>query len=183
MAASRKARRKPGAAAPRSSSPARYEVIDGERAALPTPLPEHERVVAKLYQRLADFVHHLELGEVLTAPVEVHLADGLIVAPDLVYIARARQAIVTGRSVAGLPDLIVEVSSPDTEARDRSLKLRRYDAAGVSHYWIIDLHTRTVETFFRRVGGYEQTGTYGLGSIFQPDVFPGLEVLVDDIWG
>ena len=43
------------------------------------------------------------------------------------------------------PELVVEVLSPSTAARDRNLKRRRYAAAGVLEYWLVDPVARTIE--------------------------------------
>ncbi|MCD7954366.1 MAG: Uma2 family endonuclease, partial [Lachnospiraceae bacterium] len=40
--------------------------------------------------------------------------------------------------VYGAPDLVVEILSPSTMRRDRSLKLTKYKRAGVREYWMID---------------------------------------------
>lgn len=34
--------------------------------------------------------------------------------------------------------LVIEVTSPESEHRDRTVKLRKYAEAGIKHYWLID---------------------------------------------
>lgn len=46
-----------------------------------------------------------------------------------------------------IPDLIVEVLSPSTEARDRGIKFQDYALHGVAEYWIIDPVTESVELY------------------------------------
>lgn len=43
------------------------------------------------------------------------------------------------------PILAVEILSPGTAARDRGIKRRSYQQAGVAEYWIVDLDARLVE--------------------------------------
>ena len=76
----------------------------------------------------------------------------------------------------------MEVLSPSTQARDRGIKQRRYAAAGVPHYWIVVPRTRTLEEHVLIDGGYELRGTHGPGSVFPPELFPGLEILIDALW-
>jgi Uma2 family endonuclease len=122
------------------------------------------------------------LGIIVPAPVGVVLDEENGVQPDLIYIARERAHIIGDREVQGPPDLVVEVLSPSTEARDRGVKLRRYAAAGVAHYWLLDLRAHALEAYVLGDDGYERTGVYGLGSIFQPALFPGLEIPLDMLW-
>ena len=39
--------------------------------------------------------------------------------------------------------LAVEVVSPDSEARDRDTKPRKYAAAGIAHFWRVEMAGRT----------------------------------------
>ena len=61
------------------------------------------------------------------------------------------------------PALIIEVTSPETAALDRSVKLEEYDLAGVLLYVIVDTITRRREPVLRLLG-YQQspTGYQGL---------------------
>lgn len=102
--------------------------------------------------------------------------------PDLVYVARERAAILTEWGIDGVPDLVVAVLSPGTEARNRGLKLHQYAHAGVPHYWIVDLRQRTLEAYRLGEEGYALAGTYGPGSVFRPERFPGLELFIDALW-
>lgn len=47
-----------------------------------------------------------------------------IIQPDVVFVGRANETIVTEQEVPGAPKLIVEVFSPTTEQRDRGYKKR-----------------------------------------------------------
>lgn len=60
--------------------------------------------------------------------------------------------------------------------------MRRYAAAGVPHYWIVDPRTRTLEAYQLSQQGYEQVGSHGPGSTFRPTLFPGLDIPIDALW-
>jgi Uma2 family endonuclease len=159
-----------------------YEVIDGELYVTPAPAWRHQRALGRLMAPIATYVFARGLGEVVTAPTGVVLEGGSGVEPDLLYISRERLHIISERGVEGAPDLVVEVLSPSTQARDRGIKMRRYAASGVPHYWLVDLDAPALEAYRLGAEGYELVGRHGPGSTFRPELFPGLEIRVDDLW-
>jgi Uma2 family endonuclease len=160
----------------------RYEVIDGALFVTPPPGWGHQRGLGKLYIRVGSHVYALDLGEVVQAPVGVVLDDENGVEPDLVFVAKERLHIITERGVFGAPDLVVEVLSPRTRSRDLGSKKRRYAAAGIPHYWVLDPRPRTLTAFRLATDGYEENGKFGPGDIFCLDLFPGLEIPIADLW-
>ena len=160
----------------------RYEVVDGELYVTPPPLEPHQRAVMALILYIGPYVRERRLGRLYSAPLGVVLDDENGVQPDLVYVARERLGIVAERGIEGAPDLVVEVLSPSTRGRDRGLKMRRYAAAGVPHYWIVDPRARSLEAYQLGEEGYELTSRHGPGSTFRPALFTGLEIPIDDLW-
>ncbi|MBA2449155.1 MAG: Uma2 family endonuclease [Chloroflexi bacterium] len=161
----------------------RYEVIDGRLYVSPPPILVHQNASGVLYFYLVQHVRQWRLGgKVYAAPVGVVLDDENGLQPDLVYISRERAGILAERGIEGAPDLVVEILSPSTRGRDRGIKMRRYAAAGVSYYWVVDPRTRTLEEYLLVEQGYELVGSHGPGSIFRPALFPGLEIPIDDLW-
>jgi hypothetical protein len=80
----------------------------------------------------------LAVGKVFTAPLDVLFAEGDYLNPDIVFVRADRVNLIGDRGVEGPPDLVVEVLSPSTEARDRGVKLGRYRLYGVPEYWVVD---------------------------------------------
>ena len=160
----------------------RYEVIDGALYMSTAPDLDHQRPCLALGALIWQFVRQHNLGEIFTSPVGLILDEENGLQPDLVYVSKARAAILTRRGIRGTPDLVVEVLSPSTEAQDRGIKMRRFAAAGVPHYWIIAPETRSLEAYRLGEHDYEHTGTYGPRDIFRPDLFPGLEIPMADLW-
>jgi Uma2 family endonuclease len=161
----------------------KYEVIDGDLYVTPPPLWVHQFQLNRLNKHVITWVDDLRLGIVVTAPMGVVLDDENGVEPDLLFISHERSHIIRWRGVEGAPDLIVEVLSPSIEARDRGLKLRRYAASGVAHYWILDTDGPRIEERVLDEDGYRLVGTFGPGEIFRPTLFPGLEIPLDEIAG
>ena len=68
-----------------------------------------------------------------------------VVDPDIVVVPRSG----SGPPVAGAPGVVplfaIEVISPSSGSRDRILKRRRYQRAGIAEYWIVDPPSRLIE--------------------------------------
>jgi Uma2 family endonuclease len=56
--------------------------------------------------------------------------------------------------VEGAPDLIIEIVSPESEARDWREKYLEYQAAGVREYWVIDPMSGYLEAYALRQKRY-----------------------------
>src|SRR3954463_6054722 len=160
----------------------RYEVIDGELYVTPPPIWGHQRGLSKLHIRLGAWIYGHDLGEIVEAPVGVVLDEHNGLQPDIVFVSRERLQIINERGIEGAPDLVVEALSPSTRTRDKGVKMRRYAAAGVRHYWQLDPGIETLEAYRLTEQGYELVGLYGLGSVFRPELFPGLEIPIDALW-
>lgn len=123
----------------------RRDLVWGVVRDAPAPDPDHQFVLIEAVLLLTPHVRDRDLGAVLVAPVDVVLdqARGLVVQPDLLFIARERQAIIE-RQVWGAPDLVVEVASPGTFRFDRTIRLDWYEEYGVRECWLLDPLARTV---------------------------------------
>ena len=123
----------------------RYELYDGEVFEIPSPLPIHQMVLARLYLALqSHIVAHG--GIVLFAPLDIVLTEYDVVQPDLVLFTRERQHLIDPKKVTRKPpDLAVEILTPGTESNDRGRKLRLLARQGVREYWIVDADRARVE--------------------------------------
>ena len=160
----------------------RYEVIDGDLYMTPPPTIAHQRPSGRLHLYVGGYLLVHPIGEMFSAPVGLTLDGANGLQPDLVYVSNERRHIIGERGIVGAPDLIIEVLSPSTQARDRGIKWRRYAASGVPRYWIVAPRTRTLEEHVLFEGGYELRATYGDGDTFRPDLFPGLNIPIDALW-
>ena len=111
----------------------------------PAPFYSHQRLSLRVARLIADHVEPRQLGEVVTAPIDVVLDydRALIVQPDVLFIAADRLSIVN-RQVWGAPDLAVEILSSATAAYERVDKYGWYREYGVREYWIVDPFTESV---------------------------------------
>lgn len=163
----------------------RYEVIRGHLFVTPPPIYDHQFVLWSLGQTLGRFVHEHRLGIVLTAPFAVRLPAriGNPVEPDLVFLRTEQRPRSGDRFFQGTPDLVLEVLSPSTRRRDRTIKLEAYRDAGVPEYWLVDPEDRTVVV---QVLGedrrYDELCRSGEGDTVRSAVLPGLEIRVGEIF-
>ena len=115
------------------------EWVNGEVIVQTPPKPRHQRVVGFLHHLLGLFIQLFRLGELLPAPLEMRaIPDGSAREPDLLFVAREHLDRITELRLSGPADLVVEVVSDDSVARDRADKFYEYQAAGIQEYWIID---------------------------------------------
>jgi Uma2 family endonuclease len=165
------------------SGSTRYEVIDDELVVTPSPTPQHQRIVRRLILALGSFVEDHNLGEIFPAPLDVVLAEGDYFEPDLLFVTKSRSDRYSDRGIEGPPDLVVEILSPSTAARDRGIKLDRYRLFGVPEYWIVDPDERRIEVW-DLAGGAQEAAIYGAGDALEwtpPGADRSLEVAVGEI--
>lgn len=121
------------------------ELVYGVVREPPMPVWGHQLVSARLTALLHLHVEEHELGQI-ASPVDVVLDmdAALVVQPDIVFVSHNRLAIVRER-VWGAPDLVVEILSPRTARRDRTVKLAWYGRYGVRECWLVDPKSRAIE--------------------------------------
>jgi Uma2 family endonuclease len=122
----------------------RYEIIHGSLEVSPSATLIHQTIVSRLMAMLLPFIEGRKLGRLLTAPMDVILSQDTVVQPDLLFIAAPRLKDMGGDFVHGAPDLVIEVLSPGTQARDRGVKRHLYARFGVREYWQVDPDGRSV---------------------------------------
>jgi len=134
----------------------RYELIDGEvYLMVPAPTSEHQRISRGLSNQIYNYLKGKKC-EVFVAPFDVRLnvdtADDTVVQPDVSVICDPSK--IDKRGCVGAPDMIVEILSPSSARRDNFVKFKRYLAAGVKEYWIVNPETKTVHVCVLKEGEY-----------------------------
>jgi Uma2 family endonuclease len=126
------------------------EWVNGEVIHHMPPTILHQQLVAYLTKLLGLFVEFFSLGVLVPAPIEMKCrSDGPSREPDIVFLASAnRHRIADGKRINGPADLVIEVVSDDSVARDYDDKLIEYQECGVSEYWIIDPRPRRKRAMF-----------------------------------
>jgi len=141
-----------------------YQLIDGDLLMTPSPIFQHQKVVVNITFLLKKFVDENNLGEIITAPMDVYLTETEAYQPDIIYISNENKSIIHDR-IKGAPDLIVEVLSPSNAYYDLVHKKQVYEATRVKEYWIVDPMEKTIEVFenvnrsFQLLAKGKQSGT------------------------
>lgn len=130
-----------------ADDPYRHEILDGVHVASPSPVYRHQTVSRRIQYQLFEQIEARGLGEVVDAPMDVELATYDIVEPDIFVVLAGNRRVKIDTIVHGTPDLIVEILSPSTSDRDRTIKLERYEECGVPEYWIVDPETENVAVY------------------------------------
>ena len=160
----------------------RYELIDGELYMVPSPIVSHQRTSMRLSRILHDLVESQGLGEVFTAPLDVVLSDEDVLQPDIMFVSEGRSGIV-GNNIRGAPDLVVEILSPGTAKRDKTIKRASYGRFGVREYWIVDPESRSLEVMRAGESGLETVRVYPEGTFATSPLLEGLRIEVSTIFG
>ena len=160
----------------------RYELLDGELIMVPAPKVTHQRGSRKIGTPLNIFVEENDLGEVFYAPTDVVLSNTDVVQPDILFVSKERSYIITEDNIRGAPDLVVEVLSPSTAQRDRTLKRTLYALHGVPEYWQADTDAKNVLVLTLVNGEYKVAGIYGEGQTLVSPLLPGFSLEIDRIF-
>ncbi|MBI1903901.1 MAG: Uma2 family endonuclease [Planctomycetia bacterium] len=124
----------------------------------PENLNAHNKVKAELISRLVHFVTKIDLGEVLVDGAFLVNEDaGVANEPDVMFCSWA--SLQSGRvryapwgkkstqptEVVGTPDLVVEIVSDSSVAKDKVRLRKAYFDAGIPEYWLIDAREAAID--------------------------------------
>lgn len=137
----------------------RYEILEGELAVTPAPNPEHQTASGNVFFLLTQHIRAKDLGKLFHAPIDLILESTSVLQPDLLFVAKARLNIITGRGIEGAPDLVIEIISPSTSRTDRITKAQIYARHKVPAYWIVDPEQETLEIYLVDADSYRLVAT------------------------
>jgi Uma2 family endonuclease len=160
----------------------RYEILDGELTVTPTPSTKHQTASGNLFVLLAHYIKERDLGKLFYAPIDLILASTSVLQPDLLFVTKARERIITEKAIEGAPDLVIEILSPGTSRTDRVTKAQIYARYGVPAYWIVDPEQEVIEIYLLEADGYRLAATLqGNTPMFAPP-FTELEIVARDVF-
>jgi Uma2 family endonuclease len=160
----------------------RYEIVNGVLVMAPAPSPEHQAIVVRLAHYLFAHVELAQLGRVFTSPIDVELGPKHLYQPDIVVVLKAHEGIIHEKKIVGVPDLMIEVTSPSTAAFDRLTKYEIYARAGIAEYWIVKPTARSIDVMVLDAGEYRLFGTFTGKSLLPSQVIPNLPVQVEQFF-
>jgi Uma2 family endonuclease len=166
----------------------RYELLGGRIVMTPPAGWGHGYMESNLQRVIASHVHERGLGRTLGSSTGYDLPTGDTLEPDFSFISNERWGAgpklrKDGKGfLATVPNLVVEILSPSTAARDRTEKKDAYEQSGIDEYWIVDSAKRRVIVFFREGAGFGASETTTAGAV-RSRLLPDLRVTVEEIFG
>jgi Uma2 family endonuclease len=161
----------------------RAEWVDGEVILMSPASKRHQHLVRFLISILGAFIEAHSLGDLLPAPFQ--MKSGLDLPgrePDLIFVATEHLDLIKENYLNGPADLVVEIISPDSRARDRGDKYYEYEQAGVREYWLIDPLRKQAEFYRLGADGIYTSISVGDDGVFRGHVIEGLWLKVDWLW-
>ncbi len=160
----------------------RYELLGGEFYMAPAPIPYHQYISKKLFHCLYEHTREHDLGEVYYSPIDVVLSSEDVVQPDILFIAKERLGLIGEEALHGAPDLMIEILSPSTAERDRTLKKTLYARSGVKEFWIVDPIAKTVEVLVLTQQGYQLFKRFEINQTLRSPFLAGIEIPLNEIF-
>jgi len=128
----------------------RWELINGVAYNMtPAPNRKHQEIAGSIFNQFYNFLKGKKCKAYM-APFDVRLPlyneneDDIIniVQPDVLVVCDKNK--LDSKGAIGAPDLVVEILSPSTAAKDLREKMALYEQAGVLEYWLVDPHDNIV---------------------------------------
>lgn len=117
----------------------RFELIDGVLYEMLAPPTVHQDIAFYMHMTIYNHIREKKKPcKIYEAPVDVQLDcdNRTMIQPDVFVVCKRDK--VQYSKIYGAPDFALEILSPSTRKKDMTLKLHKYQNAGVREYWIID---------------------------------------------
>ncbi len=172
-----------------NNSNERWELINGVAYDMsPAPSRKHQDLFGILFGEFYNYLKNKDCT-VYAAPFDVRLPEGFqsdsdiktVVQPDISVFCD--QDKLDNRGAIGAPDLIIEILSPSTAAKDLKEKFFLYESAGVKEYWIVDPSNETLTVYILDKDNKYQRGiVYAGEDKLKVGIFEDLEIEMEDVF-
>ena len=159
------------------------EWVDGEVIEMSPISNRHQDVAGFLISALRIYAEARQLGEVRSEPYQMKPALSLPGrAPDVFFVATAHLDRLRSTYLEGPADLVVEIISPESRARDRGDKFFEYEQGGVPEYWLVDPIREQAEFYQLDPGGIYRLAALDAQGRYDSVVLSGLWLQVSWLW-
>ncbi|KJU85817.1 restriction endonuclease [Candidatus Magnetobacterium bavaricum] len=159
------------------------EIINGVEVMGPSPFGKHQNISWKLNDIISQHIKKTKTGYVFYAPLDVILQEDVQeVQPDLLFIKKENMGIFQD-FIRGVPDMVCEIVSKGSVAKDTLTKKKIYERYKVPEYWIVFPEMETIEVLTIEGDAYELLSVAEGEGIVKSKVIEGLEVDVNDVFG
>lgn len=149
----------------------KYQVLNGIVVVSPRPTPGHQLLLGELIGQLGVLTRRPPIARAY-ADIDVRFDFDLVYRPDIVVIRRDRIP-KTPKRIDIVPDLIVEILSPGSEAMDQRTKFADYERYGVQEYWIVEVAPVLAVRAFTLTGGRYVERPAAIPGTVSSTAFPG----------
>lgn len=123
--------------------PGDWELWNGIPVAMtPSPFGLHQFVAANLIREFSTSVRQARIGLHVLHEIDWIVSDDTVVRPDIVVCDGVPREHLTQP-----PRIVVEVLSPSTAEKDRTVKFELCQQQSVPYYLIVDPDQRTIQVF------------------------------------
>lgn len=149
------------------------EWVEGEVVYMSPQNREHSELLVWLIRLLADYVEERHLGSMhFDMLLRLSRRRNLRI-PDIFFVSNERAQIIGPTMLREPPDLVIEIVSPDSSARDWREKYHEYEEFGIREYWVIDPAATSFEIYrLDDAGKYQHVDV--VDGIFHSTVIAGL---------
>jgi Uma2 family endonuclease len=159
------------------------EWVNGEVLLLTTASDRHQDLADFLTALFRHFVEAHQSGIVRSAPFQMKTGPDLPGRePDLLCIAATHLNRLKHTHLDGPADLVIEIISPESRARDRGEKFYEYEQGGVREYWLLDPIRRRAEFYSLGPDGIYRLLAVDSDGIVRSAVLEGLWLRVEWLW-
>lgn len=126
-----------------AASTTKFELINGERRPKPPSATLHDETLKRLYHALQNWAETDNRGKVWSETTFVlpDILDANWITgsrmPDVMFISSLSTVALQSSPLTELPDMVVEIVSPEDKATELDEKIDLYLADGVSLVWIV----------------------------------------------
>jgi Uma2 family endonuclease len=150
------------------------EWVNGEVIPMAPISGEHTFIDGFLLSLMRTYVNHKQLGFVMHEPFQMKTGPDLPGrSPDILFVAKTNSKRIKKNHLQGPADVVVEIISPGSQARDRGEKFFEYEKGGVREYWLIDPERKQAEFYLRDSKGIFQLTPIGKDGIFTSKIISG----------
>jgi Uma2 family endonuclease len=165
---------------PQPADGSKQELVKGVIITMPPPSFEHGVVCSRFDRKVGNFVDERQLGFVTCNDSGAVLSEDTVRGPDVAYWSKARLPVRPRTTYPDVvPDLVVEVPSPDDAFRTLFTNVDEYLRAGVRLVWVAIPEDRSVGVF---TPDRKQVLLTEKDTLSGGDVLPGFSCLVGDLF-
>lgn len=167
----------------------RWELIEGVPYNMtPAPSRFHQEISGKLYRTIGNYLEKKSC-KIYHAPFDVRLPEAdeadekitTVVQPDLSIICDDTK--LDEKGCKGAPDIVIEILSPFTAAKDRKQKFELYQKHKVKEYWVVYPNEKFIDRFvLGEDGKYITPIAFADKDKMTTPILEGLEILIEEVF-